>query len=119
MLRATAIHDVIHRTISLLPGPVKGQYFYLYMGIDIGSRRILGVEVHECECSELAKHFCDHICRYEGISPSTATVLHADSGPPIRSTTLAEKLAELGLEKSFSLPRISNRISITSNNFAR
>lgn len=80
MLRATAIHDVIHRTISLLPGPVKGQYFYLCMGIDIGSRRILDVEVHECECSELAKHFCDHICRYEGISPSTATVLHVDNG---------------------------------------
>ena len=41
----------------MLPGPVKGQFFYLYMVMDVWSRRILGVEIHDRECGELAKGF--------------------------------------------------------------
>jgi transposase InsO family protein len=107
-LEATGIHQVLAWDITLLPGPVKGQFYYLYMVIDVWSRRILGVEVHDRECGELAKHFFERVCRDEGISSNAATVLHSDNGAPMRSTTLAAKLAELGLERSFSRPRVSN-----------
>jgi transposase InsO family protein len=108
VLEATGIHQVLAWDITLLPGPVKGQFYYLYMVIDVWSRRILGVEVHERECGELAEHFFDRVCRDEGISSGSATVLHSDNGAPMRSTTLAAKLAELGIERSFSRPRVSN-----------
>ena len=108
VLEATGIHQVLAWDITLLPGPSKGQFFYLYMVIDVWSRRILGVEVHERECGELASTFFDRICRDEGISGRSATVLHSDNGAPMRSFTLAAKLAELGVASSFSRPRVSN-----------
>jgi Integrase core domain len=89
VLKATGIHQVLAWDITLLPGPVKGQFYYLYMVMDVWSRRILGVEVHERECGELAKHFFDRICRDEGINSGTSTILHADNGAPMRSYTLA------------------------------
>ena len=108
MLQATGIHQVLAWDITLLPGPVRGQFYYLYMVMDVWSRRILGVEVHDRECSELAKHFFERVCRDEGISSNAAPVLHSDNGAPMRSTTLAAKLAELGIKRSFSRPRVSN-----------
>jgi len=76
--------------------------------MDVWSRRILGVEVHERESGELAKHFFERMCRDEGISSNSATILHSDNGAPMRSSTLAAKLAELGVGRSFSRPRVSN-----------
>ncbi len=108
VLEATGIHQVLAWDITLLPGPVKGQFFYLYMAMDVWSRRILGVEVHERECGQLASEFFDRVCRDEGISGESATVLHSDNGAPMRSITLAAKLAELGVASSFSRPRVSN-----------
>ena len=42
-LEATGIHQVLAWDITLLPGHVRGQFFYLYMVMDVWSRRILGV----------------------------------------------------------------------------
>ena len=107
-LEATGIHQVLAWDITLLPGPVKGQFYYLYMVMDVWSRRILGVEVHDREYGELARDFFERVCRDEGISSGSATILHADNGAPMRSYTLAAKLAELGISLSFSRPRVSN-----------
>jgi transposase InsO family protein len=40
--------------ISHLPGITKGKHFYLYMILDIFSRKIVGVEVHDQELGEYA-----------------------------------------------------------------
>jgi len=117
VLEATGIHQVLAWDITLLPGPVKGQFYYLYMVMDVWSRRIVGVEVHERECGELARQFFDRVCRDEGISAGSATVLHADNGAPMRSYTLAAKLSELGIEMSFSRPRVSNDNAYTESLF--
>lgn len=108
VLEATGIHQVLAWDITLMPGPVKGQFYYLYMVMDVWSRRILGVEVHERECSELASTFFDRVCRDEGISKENAAILHSDNGAPMRSFTLAAKMTELGVSLSFSRPRVSN-----------
>ncbi|MCP9801536.1 helix-turn-helix domain-containing protein [Synechococcus sp. RedBA-s] len=42
VLEATGIHQVLAWDITLLPSPLKGQFFYLYMVLDVWSRRILG-----------------------------------------------------------------------------
>ena len=82
VLEATGIHQVLAWDITLLPGPVKGQFYYLYMVMDVWSRRILGVEVHDQECGRLARDFFARICRDEGISKEATTVLHSDNGAP-------------------------------------
>lgn len=107
-LTATGIHQVLAWDITLIPGPVKGQYYYLYMVMDVWSRRILGAEVHERECSLLARDFFDRICRDEGIGSGTSTTLHSDNGGPMRSYKLAAKMKEIGISLSFSRPRVSN-----------
>ena len=108
VLEATGIHQVLAWDITLLPAPVKGQFYYLYMVMDVWSRRILGVEVHDHESGQLAAEFFDRVCRDEGINQKSATVLHSDNGAPMRSITLASKMEELGVLLSFSRPRVSN-----------
>ena len=108
VLEATGFHQVLAWDITLLPGAIRGQFFYLYMVMDVWSRRILGVEVHEKESGPLAREFFDRVCRDEGICKGMATVLHSDNGAPMRSFTLAAKLAELGVIRSFSRPGVSN-----------
>jgi putative transposase len=66
------------------------------------------VEVHEQECSILARDFFDRICRDEGIGLATSTVLPSDNGAPMRSYKLAAKMREIGISLSFSRPRVSN-----------
>jgi transposase InsO family protein len=56
MLEAKGIHQVLAWDITLLPGPVKGQFYYLYMVMDVWSRRTLGTEVHGWESGELTGH---------------------------------------------------------------
>ena len=108
VLEATGIHQVLAWDITLVPGPVKGQFYYLYMVMDVWSRRILGVEVHERECAELVRDFFKRICRDEGINRKSGSILHSDNGAAMRSYTLAAKLKELGIGMSFSRPRVSN-----------
>ena len=103
VLEATGIHQVLAWDITLFPGPVKGQFYYLYMVMDVWSRRILGVAVHERECGQLARDFFDRICRDEGISKETATVLHSDNGAPMCSYTLAADLRGGTAETSAAL----------------
>lgn len=38
--------------ISWLPGTVRGTWFYLYLMLDIYSRKIVGYEVYECGTSQ-------------------------------------------------------------------
>ena len=108
MLEAKGIHQVLAWDITLVPGPVKGQYYYVYMVMDVWSRRILGTEVQDVECSKLASEFFDRVCRDEGITSDAAAVLHSDNGAPMRSFKLAAKMRELGILLSFSRPGVSN-----------
>ena len=54
-MEAKGIHQVLAWDITLVPGPVKGQYYYVYMVMDVWSRRILGTEVQDVECSPLCQ----------------------------------------------------------------
>jgi len=43
VLEATGVYQVLSWDIILLSGHVKGQFYYLYMVMDLWNRRILGV----------------------------------------------------------------------------
>jgi len=49
---ATAPNQIYSWDITYLKAPVRGMFFYLYLMLDVWSRKIVGWEVHEEECSE-------------------------------------------------------------------
>jgi putative transposase len=65
-----------------MPGPVAGMFFYLYLIVDIFSRKIVGWEVHEREAAELAATLIQKAVWSEA-GASRPLVLHADNGSPL------------------------------------
>ena len=108
ILEASGPNMVWSWDITLLPSHVKGMWYYLYMIIDVWSRKIIAFEIHGEECGEAAAQILDRACREHGISSSSLLILHSDNGAPMRSMTLAAKLDDLGVGQSFSRPRVSN-----------
>jgi len=88
--------------ITWMPGPVAGMFFYLYLIVDIFSRKIVGWEVHEREAAELAATLIQKAVWSE-TCVSRPLVLHAYNGSPMKVT-----LEKLGIIASYSRPRVSN-----------
>lgn len=103
-LVATAPRQVYSWDITKLAGPVKGQYFDAYLMIDIYSRYIVGVHVHNHESGLLAKELMEQIFAVHGVPH----VVHADRGTSMTSKTVAALLADLEVTRSHSRPRVSN-----------
>ena len=106
-LTATGPNQVWSWDITYLPTVVRGLFYYLYMAMDIWSRRIVAATVHERECAQHAVALLRAACQDNAIEPGQLT-WHADNGAPMRASTLTSKLAEMGLAASFSRPRVSN-----------
>jgi len=94
--------------ITWLPGPAKGIYFYLYLIIDLYSRKVVGWEVYETESSENASELVKKASARENISSDHALILHADNGSPMKGSSLQATLHHLKISRSFSRPRVSN-----------
>jgi putative transposase len=86
---------------------VRGQFFYLYLIVDIFSRKIVGWEVHEHERGQEAACLIQRAVLTEGCFRKPL-VLHADNGSPMKSQTMQVKLYDLGITPSHSRPRVSN-----------
>lgn len=93
--------------ISWLQGPVRGAYFYLYLILDIFSRKIVGWEIHENESGEHASELILKAHRREGVG-QMPLVLHSDNGGPMKGATMLSTLYDLGVTSSFNRPRVSN-----------
>lgn len=106
-LVARAPNEVWTWDISWLPGPVKGLFFYLYLIVDLYSRKIVGWEVYARESAEYAAEVVRRAVLAEGCVDQPL-VLHADNGSPMKGETLLETLYRLGIATSYSRPRTSN-----------
>lgn len=104
---ATGPNQVWSWDISYCPSVVRGQHWYLYLIMDIYSRKVVAWEVHEAESGERAKELVERALLAEGCWHNPP-VLHSDNGAPMTSFTLKARLAELGLLMSYSRPRVSN-----------
>lgn len=93
--------------ISYLPTQVRGLYFYLYLIVDIYSRKIVGWSVHEIEASEHAAHLIKQACLDENVLQEQL-VLHSDNGAPMKGITMLVMLQQLGVVPSFSRPSVSD-----------
>ena len=106
-LVATASNQLYSWDITYLPTQVKGIFLYLYLVMDIYSRKIVGWQVYENESSAQAADLMTDICQREGIKPNQVT-LHSDNGSPMKGATMLATLQQLGVIPSFSRPSVSN-----------
>lgn len=93
--------------ITWLPTLIRGLFFYLYMVLDVYSRKVVVWEVREREIAEYAAVLLEQAILSEKciLDPP---VLHADNGSPQKGSTMLMKMHDLGVTPSFSRPGVSN-----------
>ena len=106
-LVATAPNQVYCWDITYLPTQVRGTYFYLYLFVDLFSRKIVGWQVFDCESAELASQLLVDICQRQAVAPHQLTV-HSDNGAPMKGETMLATMQRLGVAASRSRPAVSN-----------
>ncbi|MBO9484605.1 IS3 family transposase, partial [Salinisphaera sp. G21_0] len=106
---ATGPNQVWSWDITFLRSPVRGQFYYLYLVIDIYSRMIVAWEIHENESAEYASQMITKACIRHGIGAlDRPLVLHSDNGSAMKGGTMLSTLQRLGVVSSFSRPRVSD-----------
>jgi transposase InsO family protein len=105
--RATAPNQVWSWDMTYLATTVKGIVFYLYLILDVYSRKIVGLEGFEAESAEHATPVVGRASLREGIG-GHPLVLHSDNGAPLKGAPLLATLQKLGVVPSFSRPSVSN-----------
>jgi putative transposase len=106
-LLATGPNQLWSWDITKLKGPAKWTYYYLYVILDVFSRYVVGWMVAEREAASLAEKLIAQTCVKQGIESDQLT-LHADRGPSMRSKSVAQLLADLGITKTHSRPYTAN-----------
>src|SRR5215218_5664332 len=95
--------------LTFLPAQVRGRWFYLYLILDLFSRKVVGFEVHETDSADHAAHLARRTALAEGVHATPAKpVLHGDNGATLKATTVLAMLAWLGIRPSYSRPRVSD-----------
>ena len=93
--------------ITKLAGPAKWTWFYLYVILDIYSRYAVGWMVAHREAAALAERLLAEAIASQQVQADQLTV-HADRGTSMTSKPVALLLADLGVTKSHSRPKVSN-----------
>ncbi len=109
-LEARGPNEVWSWDITYLPTSVRGVWLYLYLVIDVWSRKVVAWDVADREDAQIAADLVGRACLRERISKGRRQplILHADNGNAMRAATLEARLEELGVLRSFSRPRVSN-----------
>ena len=106
-LVATGPNQVWTWDITYLKTTVSGVFFYLYLIMDIYSRKIVGWEVYTTQSAEQAASVFRKAHLREGVR-ADALVLHSDNGSPMKGATMLATLQRLGVAPSFSRPAVSD-----------
>jgi putative transposase len=95
--------------VTFLPATVQGRWFYLYLILDLYSRKIVGFEVHDTDSADHAAHLARRTALAEAVhAMPVKPVLHGDNGATLKGTTVLAMLHWLGIEPSYSRPRVSD-----------
>ena len=115
-LLAERPNEVWSWDITKLMGPTKWSYFYLYVILDIFSRRVVGWCVADAESATLFKPLFDDAIAKHNVPPGQLT-LHADRGGPMKAKATALLLADLGVSRSHNRPHTSNDNPFSESHF--
>jgi putative transposase len=106
---ATGPAEVWCWDVTFLPAQIQGRWFYFYLILDLYSRKIVGFEVHDTDSAEHAAHLARRTALAEGVhAMPVRPVLHGDNGATLKATTVLAMLHWLGIEPSYSRPRVSD-----------
>jgi len=104
---ATGPNQVWSWDITYLRSKVRGRFFYLYLFVDVWSRKIVAQKVFEEESSDLAAALLNQALLKENIT-GVDLIVHSDNGSPMKGATLKATMERLGVIPSFSRPRVSD-----------
>jgi transposase InsO family protein len=104
--KASKANQVWSWDITYLPTQVVGLYFYLYLVMDIYSRKIVGWSIHEMQSADHGASLIKQAHLDEGVSHEL--ILHSDNGSPMKGLTMLAMLESLGVVPSFSRPSVSD-----------
>lgn len=104
---ATAPNQLWCWDITYLPAAVRGTFFFLYLVLDVYSRKIVAHEVHAEESGHHAAMLIERAVLRERIA-GQPLVIHQDNGSPMKASTFVAKLQELGIDASYSRPSVSD-----------
>ena len=113
MTRACTVHHATRPNqvwswdITWLPTTVRGLFLYLYLMMDVWSRRIVGWRIADRESAQVAAELITQSCHEGNVDPR-GLVLHSDNGLPMRGSTMISTLQWLGVVPSFSRPHVSD-----------
>jgi transposase InsO family protein len=106
-LHATKPNQIWSWDITYLASNIRGKFFYLYLFVDIFSRKIVGFDVFEEQTAELAAYVVSNAYITENLRAGDIT-LHSDNGKPMKGITMLATLQQLGVIPSFSRPSVSD-----------
>ncbi len=104
---ATGPNQLWSWDITYLPSPQRGKFYYLYLFVDVWSRRIMKAVVHGEESADYAAALLTEASREHGIGRGELTV-HSDNGGPMTGSTMLATMQALGIIPSFSRPSVSD-----------
>ena len=105
--KATGPCQVWSWDITYLRSTIRGQFYYLYLILDVWSRKIMAAQVFSSERDQNSSLlFMDAICHHN--INTEGLVLHSDNGSPMKGSTMLATLQQLGVMPSFSRPGVSN-----------
>jgi transposase InsO family protein len=82
-------------------------FYYLYLYVDVWSRKIVGCRVEEVENGTFASSLLQDLCKKAGVD-ATALVVHQDNGAPMKGATFKATMDKLGVTSSYSRPHVSD-----------
>lgn len=104
---ATGPGQLLCWDITYLPTTVRGRFYYLYVFLDIWSRKIVGWGVHDEQCGDYAAQLLEATCDQLGAA-TVDRVLHSDNGKPMKGASMLSAMQWLGIVPSFSRPHVSD-----------
>jgi transposase InsO family protein len=95
--------------LTYLPAAVAGRWFFLYVILDVFSRKIVGFDVQRKDSADHAAVLAKRTVLAEGIHElAVKPVLHGDNGGTFKATSVLAMLYWLGIQPSYSRPRVSD-----------
>lgn len=106
-LVASAPNQIWCWDITHMRAAVRGSFYFLYLVVDVFSRKVVAWTVENEESQDLAADMIELATREHDV-PEDTLILHADNGGPMKGSTMVATLQRLGIVPSFSRPRVSD-----------
>jgi hypothetical protein len=108
-LRATGPNQVWSWDITYLPTTMRGIWLYLGLMMDVWSWKVVAWDVAEREGPAIAVDQVGRVCLKERMSEGWKQPLVQRTDNAMSAATLESRMEELGVLRSFSRPRVSNK----------